>query len=131
MEDFEQIALGLATGKSHKAPIRAHVVLSDAQLTQLARVHKGDPLYDVLLQIMEGVLETLETEHLQNWKDKELFDRTGIAAVASRMFFERLQREVNHHLEQFAGRIEADQADAEAQALTPEDIIRRGFGMEQ
>lgn len=131
MQDFESVALGLIPGAQRKTAVREHVKFSEAELVQIARAQSGDPMYLVLLRLFEGELEKLETDHLKHWKDKEMFDRTGIVAVAARTFYERIQREVNYQAEEYQANRMAVQQEQEAEEMTPEDIVRRGFGMDK
>ena len=65
----------------------------------------GTSAYNVFVKIANGEIEKAETRHFQNWKDKEVFERTGLIAVALRMFFETLQQEFNHHVDEFRGEV--------------------------
>lgn len=127
MEDYESIAQGLKTNKP--APVRVqddHLVLSHPELSTIARL-PNSPEYNVLLRIMEGEIEKLETTHMKVWRDKELFERTGLIAVAARGFFESIQVEVNYHSTQFIGDVEADAIDKQVADMTPEEFIRKAF----
>lgn len=83
--------------------------------------------YSVFLKLFEGIIEIQETVHFRLWKDKEAFERTGLVAVAMRMAFERLQKEVNTQFEEFAGEVEFARVEKEVQNESPEERIQRGF----
>ena len=83
--------------------------------------------YDVFLTLSEGIIEQQETAHFQVWKDKESFERTGLVAVAMRLFFERLQKEVNHQLDEFSGELEFARTQEEVEQTSPEEMIQRSL----
>jgi hypothetical protein len=80
---------------------------------------------------MEGEIEKFETEHMQAWKNKELFERTGLVAVAARSFYEKVQVEINYHASEFIGEMETAALERREEAMSPEEFIRRGFGIEE
>ena len=90
-------------------------------LSQLAEL----PHYQVLLKLMEGICERAETEHFQEWKNREAFDRTGATAVAQRIFFERVQKEVLYQKEELASFNEERQIDESLKATPAAELIRR------
>ncbi|MGH7744524.1 MAG: hypothetical protein ACREQ5_06855 [Candidatus Dormibacteria bacterium] len=130
MEDFESAALGLknpaAKAKSDKYE---HLPLSYAELSILAQAPNSQ-FYNVVLRVMEGELEKLETEHMAQWKEKEKFERSGLVAVAARVFYERIQREINFHVSEFMGNEEARQEEEKAKQMSAEELVRREFGLE-
>lgn len=83
--------------------------------------------YSVFLRLAEALIEADETKHFQLWRDKEAFERTGLVAVAQRLFFERLQKEVNTQFEEFQGELEFIKNEQEINTASPEEIIQRGF----
>ena len=129
MEDFESVALGLkATPAKGTLDANQHVVFSNAEL-QILSGFPNSAQYNINLKILEGEIEKLETEHMRSWKDKELFERTGLVAVAARKLYERYQHEVNYHSEQFNNLVEDRVIQKEVEKLTPEQILKNSFGM--
>ena len=129
MEDFESIALGLrATPAKATLDASQHVRLSNPEL-QIVSGFPNSSQYNITLKILEGEIEKLETEHLKHYKNREEFDRTGLIAVAARLLYEKYQHEVNYHSEQYASKIEESIIDEEVKNMTPEEIIRRSFGL--
>ena len=59
----------------------------------------ASPAYRVWQKLAESVLEKTETRHFSTWKDKEAFERTGLVAVAQRLFYEQLQLEMKRQLD--------------------------------
>lgn len=130
MEDFESIALGLKLPAAKAARgVNDHIVFSNAD-TQLLSQLPNSALYNVLLRLMEGELEKLETLHLQSWAEKDKFERTGLIAVAARVFYEGVQKEVNYQSAEAVSAREAEEIDRKVADMTPEEILRSGFGME-
>jgi hypothetical protein len=128
MEDFESVAQGLRMPVPKSALEKNdHIHLSHAEAALVNR-WPNSPDYNVLLRIMEGVLETLETEHMQSWKDTQLFERTGIGAVFARRFYEKTQFEINYHASEFLGDQAAEQLNEQVKQMSPEEMIRRSFG---
>jgi hypothetical protein len=130
MEDFETIAQGLQMARP-KALVQAndHLTLSHEEGAAVSRLPNSIG-YNVLLRLMEGELEKLETEHMRAYLDKELFERTGLMAVAARRFYERVQQEVNYQGSEFLGNVEGEQLDASVEQMSPEELTRREFGLE-
>lgn len=131
MEDIEAIAQGIR--RPYAAPRvleNDHLKLSPEERPLAARVPNSSE-YNFILRILEGELEKLETEHMRTWKDKDLFERTGIVAVAARTLYERLQIEMNYHASMYEGELEAAVAEQSAAEMTPEEFIRKSFGMEE
>jgi hypothetical protein len=91
----------------------------------------NSPDYNVLLRIMEGVIEKMETKHMQSWRDKELFERSGLVAVAARGFYGEVQQEINYHSSEFLGNIAQEELNKEVAQMSPEEFIRRSFGPEE
>jgi hypothetical protein len=90
----------------------------------------NSPTYNVILRILEGEIEKLETEHMQAWRDKDLFERTGLVAVSARMLYEKFQIEVNYHSAEFMGAMEAATTERVVAEMSPEEFIRQSFGIE-
>lgn len=80
--------------------------------------------YKIFLRLAESIIERSETSHLRTWKDKEAFERTGLVAVAQRLFFERLQKEVNNQYDEFAGELEFVRQEKGVASLSPEQRIQ-------
>lgn len=80
--------------------------------------------YKVFLRLAEAIIEVDETSHLKAWRDKEAFERTGLVAVAERIFFERLQKEINTQYEEFQGELEFLKTERGASQMSPEQIIQ-------
>jgi len=130
-EDYESIALGLKVPQPKKTITKNdHVVLSHPEASAVSRLPNSNE-YSAYLRIQEGELEKLETEHMQNWRDKDLFERTGLIAVAARTFYERCQIEVNYHAAEFHGEEVNAAYTQETEQMSPEEFIRKGFGMEE
>lgn len=89
--------------------------------------HVHSPAYQVYLKLAEGVLEEMETAHFQVWKDKEAFERTGLFAVAARIFMERLGADMQRHVEEFAGEVEFAKTKKEVLEKSPEEQIQEEF----
>lgn len=64
------------------------------------------PVYQVVLKLFQGEVEKAETSHFKKWADKDLFERTGIFAVAMRIGFERVQDEIARQVEEFAAEVD-------------------------
>lgn len=128
--DYETIALGGQPSGPQETVIRNdHLVITGGESVIASRL-PNSPEYNFILRIMEGEIEKLETEHMRTWKDEKLFERTGLIAVAARMFYERVQVEINHHSSEYLGDQEAEQIEQEVKEMTPEEFIRRGFGID-
>jgi hypothetical protein len=128
--DFEALALGLKPEESKDAVIKNDHLVITADESAIASRLPNSSEYNFILRVLEGEIIKLETEHMQNWRDKELFERTGLVAVASRMLYERFQSEINYHSSEYLGAQEAYEVEQEVAELSPEDFIRRGFGMD-
>jgi hypothetical protein len=127
MEDYESIAQGLRIPVPKAALAKNdHISLSPGDASTVARL-PNSPEYNVILRIMEGELEKLETEHMQSYKDRDSFDRSGLIAVAARLFYERFQVEVNFHSSEFIGNIEDERINKEVEQMSPEEFVRRAF----
>ena len=128
--DFEALALGLQpTGPKDTVIKNDHLEISQDEAAIASRLPNSSE-YNFVLRVLEGEIIKLETEHMQNWRDKDLFERTGLVAVASRMLYERFQSEINYHSSEYLGAQEAYEVEQEVAELSPEDFIRRGFGMD-
>jgi hypothetical protein len=131
MQDFESIALGLRMPAPKPATVKnEHAELTIQEQAIAARLPNSD-IYNVTLRILEGEALRLETEHMQAYKDKELFERTGLMAVTARLLYERFQMEVNYHAAEYRGELEAATVQQRVDEMSPEDFIRQGFGMEK
>ena len=87
----------------------------------------NSPAHAVFLKLAEGEIEKAETDHFKTWKDKKEFQRTGIFAVAMRIFLERLSAEIQRQVEEFSGEVEfAKQKKAQLQK-SPEQQIQEEF----
>lgn len=92
---------------------------------QLLSALAGMPHYQVLLKLMEGMCEIAETEHFRQFNDKEKFDRSGMIAVAQRVFFERVQKEVEYQKQELASLQEEAQVSDQLANTPAEELIRR------
>lgn len=129
MEEFEMVetAEGLTAGRE----ANLHVDLTPAEKVTLAQWY-GSPAYNVFIKLANGEIEKSETYHFQTWKNKKLFYATGLKAVAIRDFFEKLQSEMNHQIDEFAGEVEfVKQTRLTEQTLktSPEEMIQQSFGV--
>jgi hypothetical protein len=131
MQDFESIALGLQS-PAPKATLQRndHLVLSHAERAVVATLPNSSA-YNVILRIMEGEIEKLETLHMLSWRNKEEFERTGLIAVAARSFYTQLQNEINYHSIEFSGEQQAIQIEKAVEEMTPEEFMRKGFGLDE
>lgn len=87
----------------------------------------NSPAHAVYLKLAEGELEKMETAHFKVWQDKEAFDRTGLFAVAARVFVERLGAEMQRQVEEFSGEVQfAKQKKAQLEK-SPEEQIQEEF----
>ena len=125
-EDYESIAQGLKLD-TKKAQVNQHVSLSPNAMAIVSQL-PNSPVYDTILRIMEGELEKLETEHLKHWKNTEVFDRTGLVAVAARIFYENVQKEINYFVTEYQGNREYEAAETEVAMISPEELMKRSFG---
>ncbi len=105
---------------------RATLQLTDTEKVMLASWARSTE-YSVFLRLAEAIIEVTETKHFQLWKDKEVFERTGLVAVAQRDFFEQLQKEVNTQYSEFQGELEFLRTEQELQTESPEEAIQRSF----
>jgi hypothetical protein len=87
----------------------------------------SSPAYAVIMKLMEGEVEKAETDHLKSWRDEVLFQRTGIFAVAMRIFMERVQMEVNRQVEEFAGEVDFARNKKKELETSPEEQILQEF----
>lgn len=127
MEDFEEVALGLQTKPAKKTPsVYEHIKMSENERSLISRL-PGTPLYNTILRLMEGEIEKLETIHLQSWRDKELFNSTGLIAVAARLSFEAFQKEVLYQTEEVLGIKKNEEIVKESIQLSPEEFFKRSF----
>ena len=132
MEDFESVAQGLQAQPRGRAAMTKndHLTLTSSEAVIVARLPNSLE-YNVILRIMEGELEKMETSHMQNYLDKDLFERTGLMAVAARMFYERIQHEINYHSAEFVGNAAEAELEAAVKQMSPEEFLRQGFGIEE
>ena len=87
----------------------------------------NSPFYQVLMKVFQGELEKLETAHFKVWKDKEAFERTGLFAVAARIFLERSEAEVKRQIDEFSSDIDFAKKKKELLKASLEDQIREQF----
>jgi hypothetical protein len=125
-KDFQEHELQAPAPGLIERSIRQHVELTPSDQVALAQWYSS-PAYQVFLKLSEGVIEKEETAHFQSWKDREKFELTGLVAVASRSFFEKLQIEVHHQVEEFAGEVDFARKERERNAESPESMIQRLF----
>ena len=129
MQDFESIALGLvATPAKGNLDGKQHIEFSHSESARLAQFPNSTD-YNITLKILEGECEKLETAHMRAYKDKELFERTGLIAVAARLLYEKYMKEVNYHAEKFADIEEYQAVEEEVKAMTPQQLLINQFGM--
>lgn len=105
---------------------RATLQLTENEKVMLANWARSAE-YNIFLRLAEAIIEVNETKHFQLWKDKEVFERTGLVAVAQRDFFEQLQKEVNKQYEEFEGELEFLRTERATQNESPEEAIQRSF----
>ena len=121
MEDYQ--ALAPAEGLVHRRPTLQ--LSSDEKLVLVNWAISQE--YVLWLKLAEGIIEKAETAHFQTWKDKDTFERTGIMAVAQRIFFERLQHEVKSQVEELQGELEFAKIKKDELNTSPEELIQRGL----
>jgi hypothetical protein len=119
--DLQPLAQGLRpkTTEAFK-----HLALNANEKLILARFAASQE-YNVFLKLAMGEIEKAETEHFQSWKNKELFERSGLIAVAQRLFLERLGSEIRHQVDEFAGEVEFARTTKEISQMSPEEFIER------
>jgi len=117
----------IATVKSDRFQHKDFTMNEVQMLADLA----GMPHYQILLRLMEGEVERGETDHMKAYKDKELFERTGLIAVAQRIFFERVQKEIEHQKMELQGLLEEQQVSEQLKQVPLEELmkesVRQGF----
>src|SRR6266576_1764576 len=116
--DLQEPAAGLATRRD----ARLHLELTPTEKVVLAQWF-GSASYDIFVKLANGEIEKAETAHFNQWKNKEAFERTGLVAVATRLLFERIQKEINRQVEEFSGEIEFAKQAQEFSETSPEEII--------
>jgi hypothetical protein len=121
MEEYELLpaAEGLVGKKSL-------LTLNETQKLALAN-WKSSSEYAIFQILAEGIIEAQVTAHLQVWKDKEAFERTGLVAVAMQAFYERLQKEVNYQYDEFQGEVDFVKQEKAKDQTSPEELIQRSF----
>ena len=92
--------------------------------TQMLADLANMPHYQILLSLMEGEVERGETDHFKAYKQKEEFERLGLIAVAQRLFFERIQFEVEHQKQELLGFLEEQQASEQLKKVPLEELMR-------
>lgn len=85
----------------------------------------NSPAYAVFVKLVEGEIEKAETFHFQKWQDKEMFERTGLFAVAMRIGFERVQKEMQRQVDEFAGELQFLKNKKEVAGTSPEEQIQQ------
>jgi hypothetical protein len=111
----------------HPAPgldVQDTVTLTASEKLELVQ-WASSTTYRVFLKLAEGVIEISETRHLQSWQDSDKFQRTGLVAVAQRMFFEALQKTVAVQYAEFKGEMAFAKQQKENLQEDPETFIRR------
>lgn len=93
--------------------------------TQMLADLANMPHYQILLLLMEGEVERGETEHMRAYKNKEEFERTGLVAVAQRIFYERIQKEVEHQKQELLDLLEEHEASATLKQVPLEELMKR------
>lgn len=126
--DYESIAQGLITKAIKAAPTEFHVSLTQGELSLAAQL-PNSPAYQLILKLLEGEIQKLETEHFRSWKNTEQFTNTGFAAVAAQLLYERLQKEVNYHSSEYQGKQEFEAAEAQAEKMSPKEFFEKSFGI--
>lgn len=121
MEEYELLAP--AEGLTGKQSL---LNLNETQKLALANWASSTE-YAIFQVLAEGIIEAQVTSHLQVWKDKEAFERTGLVAVAMQAFYERLQKEVKHQYDEFQGEIEFAKQEKANDQTSPEELIQRSF----
>jgi len=104
MDEFET---GPAEGLQQPIKMRDPYALqlTPQELVILASFVKS-PMYFVFQKLSEGLIEKTETAHFKTWKEPETFQRTGMVAVAQRMFYESLQSEMKKMIDEFASELD-------------------------
>lgn len=74
----------------------------------------GSKGYEALLKIMNEVIANAESEHFAAYKDRDLFDRTGLIAVSMRAFLEEVKQEINSQVEIFRATAQAKAIERQA-----------------
>ncbi|SRR6266568_629247 len=87
----------------------------------------NSPAHQVMLKLMAGEVEKAETDHFKKWQDEALFERSGLFAVAMRVFLERLQAEIQRQVEEFAGEVDFIKKQKEVLETSPEEQILQEF----
>ena len=105
---------------------RATLQLTENEKVMLANWARSAE-YSIFLRLAEALIEVSETQHFKSWRDKEVFERTGLIAVAKRDFFEQIQKEVNTQYSEFQGELEFLRTEQELQTESPEEAIQRSF----
>ena len=126
-DDFETIALSIKTPKAPKVPKGdrfQHVAFTSVQIQQLAQLTQM-PVYEALLLLIEGEVEKSETDHFRAYLDPEKFTRLGLIAVANRIQFERIQKEMQHLYAEYEGSLEEGKLEQELAAISPEEMMKR------
>lgn len=101
-----------------------HIEFNSTEKSLLAS-GSTSPFYQLILRLMEGEIEKAETEHFRAYRDREQFDRLGVVAVAMRIFFERVQTEIDYQRDEYFGEVEQQQADEELKKIPAVELVRR------
>lgn len=116
---------GPAEGLGVSADFQSLKLTANDKVVLANGVHS--PFYGVLLKLAEGEIQKLETAHFKVWKEKEAFERTGLTAVAARLFFERLQAEFARQAEEFSSEVEFAKKEQSRAQTSPEDFVLNEF----
>lgn len=126
--DIEAIAQGLQIRKPKIASeAHQHIPLSDAERSIVSRLPNSAE-YNIILRLLEGEIEKLETAHLKSWRDKEAFVSTGLVAVAARITYENFQKEVNYQASEFVGQRQFEEIEEEVSKMSPAAMFAKSFG---
>lgn len=86
------------------------IKLTESQLALLGTL-AGTAQWTALLDLMEQLVAQAEEEHLLTYRDAELFQRTGLIAVAMKIFAGRVEAQVT-----LSGQAATDKVKAETAA---------------
>jgi hypothetical protein len=89
------------------------------------------PLYQIFQKLSEGIIEESETKHFKLYKEPTAFDRTGLIAVAQRLFYEELQAKMKWQVDEFNADMDFARAQKKALLASPEELIVQEFNSHQ
>ena len=127
MSVLDEFDTGPAAGLA-PAVVREHknIELTPQDKVTLVQFYHSNN-YQVVLKLMEGEITKAETDHFKRWRDKDEFERTGLLAVSMRIFFERIQTEINRQVEEFAGELEFARSKKKELETSPEEQVQNSF----